>query len=164
MLPFDGSDVREHYKRYAHWLAQQAGVMGPPGRSRDDFPACGHHLCRVWRQGRGRAGNERLIPFDLIPPHHPRARVEPHAAGAGAAGHSAQPLPIHDVYHGKTSSRWRGAGRPDSSTTRSTAPDGGRERAWYLRASRASTSFARPTHQGEGEYPCWKTTCACPAA
>jgi hypothetical protein len=21
MLPFDGSDVREHYKRYAQWLA-----------------------------------------------------------------------------------------------------------------------------------------------
>ena len=23
MLPFDGSDVREHSNRYAHWLAQQ---------------------------------------------------------------------------------------------------------------------------------------------
>ena len=69
MLPFDGSDVREHYKRYAHWLAQQ-----PPGVMQDRrseaemiFRRVGITFAVYGAKDESGAGNERLIPFDLIP-------------------------------------------------------------------------------------------------
>ena len=102
MLPFDGSDVREHYKRYAHWLAQQ-----PPGVMQDRrseaemiFRRVGITFAVYGDKDEGGAGNERLIPFDLVPriiPAHEWARMERGLVQRVTALNRF----IHDVYHGQ---------------------------------------------------------------
>jgi len=102
MLPFDGSDVREHYKRYAHWLAQQ-----PPGVMQDRraeaemiFRRVGITFAVYGAKDESGAGNERLIPFDLIPriiPAHEWSRMQQGLVQRVTALNRF----IHDVYHGQ---------------------------------------------------------------
>ena len=68
-LPFQGSDVREHYKRYAHWLSQQPPDVMQARRIEAEiiFRRVGITFAVYGAKDEGGAGNERLIPFDLIP-------------------------------------------------------------------------------------------------
>ena len=69
ILPFDGSDVREHYKRYGHWLARQAPETMQARRAEAEmiFRRVGITFAVYGDKDEGGAGNERLIPFDLVP-------------------------------------------------------------------------------------------------
>ena len=69
MLPFDGSDVREHYKRYAQWLSKQPPDVMQARRAEAEmiFRRVGITFAVYGAKDEGGAGNERLIPFDLIP-------------------------------------------------------------------------------------------------
>ena len=98
----DASTVREHYRGYDEWLAQQPGdVM----RSRRDeaeviFRRVGITFAVYGAQAEDaqNAGNERLIPFDLIPrviPAHEWAQLERGLAQRVAALNRF----LHDVYH-----------------------------------------------------------------
>jgi len=69
MLPFDGSDVRDHYKRYAQWLGKQPQDAMQARRAEAEmiFRRVGITFAVYGAKDEGGAGNERLIPFDLIP-------------------------------------------------------------------------------------------------
>ena len=73
--------VREHYRGYDRWLAQQPARRDAiaPRRGGDDLPPRRHHLRRLRRQDEDGSGTERLIPFDLIPrviPAHEWSEME----------------------------------------------------------------------------------------
>ena len=99
----EGGAVREHYRGYDRWLAEQPPqVMQLAARGgRGDLPPRRHHLRRLRRQGRGRQrGTERLIPFDLIPrviPAHEWREMERGLRQRVTALNRF----IHDVYHGQ---------------------------------------------------------------
>ena len=69
MLPFDGSDVREHYKRYGQWLARQPVDVMQARRAEAEmiFRRVGITFAVYGDKDESGAGTERLIPFDLIP-------------------------------------------------------------------------------------------------
>jgi hypothetical protein len=102
MLPFDGSDVREHYKRYAHWLAQQpAGVMqARRAEAEMIFRRVGITFAVYGAKDEGGAGSERLIPFDLIPRIIPAPRMGRMQRGLVQRVTALNRF-IHDVYHGQ---------------------------------------------------------------
>jgi uncharacterized circularly permuted ATP-grasp superfamily protein len=152
MLPFDGSDVRDHYKAYAQWLAQQPAQTMQRARPRQMiFRRVGITFAVYGDKDESGAGTERLIPFDLIP------RIIPGAEWARMQAGLVQRVTalnrfIHDVYHGQDILR-AGMSPELIATTPSTGP---RWRAWTCRTtstrtSPASTSCARNA-QGEGEY------------
>src|SRR3990167_393312 len=102
MLPFDGSDVREHYKRYAQWFSKQPPDVMQARRAEAEmiFRRVGITFAVYGAKDEGGAGNERLIPFDLIP------RIIPaHECGSMQQGLvqrvTALNRFIHDVYHGQ---------------------------------------------------------------
>jgi uncharacterized circularly permuted ATP-grasp superfamily protein len=100
----DATTVREHYRGYERWLAQQ-----PPdemGKRREEaeliFRRVGITFAVYGTQDesthRDNAGNERLIPFDLIPrviPAHEWAELERGLCQRVTALNRF----IHDVYH-----------------------------------------------------------------
>ncbi len=69
MLPFDGSDVRSHYKSYAQWLARQsqATMQARQAEAEMIFRRVGITFAVYGDKDESGAGTERLIPFDLIP-------------------------------------------------------------------------------------------------
>lgn len=69
MLPFDGSDVRPHYKAYAQWLARQApaAMQARQAEAEMIFRRVGITFAVYGDKDESGAGTERLIPFDLIP-------------------------------------------------------------------------------------------------
>jgi len=69
VLPFGGSDVRAHYKRYAEWLARQSDAAMEARRLEAEmiFRRVGITFAVYGTKDSGGAGNERLIPFDLVP-------------------------------------------------------------------------------------------------
>ncbi|MEG2050052.1 MAG: circularly permuted type 2 ATP-grasp protein, partial [Comamonas sp.] len=69
MLPFDGSDVRDHYKAYAQWLAQQPAqtMAARAAEAEMIFRRVGITFAVYGDKDASGAGTERLIPFDLIP-------------------------------------------------------------------------------------------------
>ncbi len=102
MLPFDGSDVREHYKRYAQWLSKQPPDVMQARRAEAEmiFRRVGITFAVYGAKDEGGAGNERLIPFDLIPriiPSHEWASMQQGLVQRVTALNRF----IHDVYHGQ---------------------------------------------------------------
>src|SRR5256885_11476822 len=69
MTPFDGSDVRLHYKDYAQWLARQSEqtLRARSAEAEIIFRRVGITFAVYGDKDESGAGNERLIPFDLIP-------------------------------------------------------------------------------------------------
>jgi uncharacterized circularly permuted ATP-grasp superfamily protein len=81
MLPFDGSDVRAHYKAYAQWLARQAHATMQARQVEAEmvFRRVGITFAVYGDKDESGAGAERLIPFDLIPriiPSHEWGRMQ----------------------------------------------------------------------------------------
>ena len=68
-LPFDGSDVRTHYKAYAQWLSRQAQntLRAREAEAEMIFRRVGITFAVYGEKDESGAGTERLIPFDLIP-------------------------------------------------------------------------------------------------
>ena len=102
MLPFDGSDVREHYKRYAQWLNKQPPDVMQARRAEAEmiFRRVGITFAVYGAKDEGGAGNERLIPFDLIPriiPAHEWSSMQQGLVQRVTALNRF----IHDVYHGQ---------------------------------------------------------------
>src|SRR3990167_1945903 len=102
MLPFDGSDVREHYKRYAQWLSKQPPDVMQARRAEAEmiFRRVGITFAVYGAKDEGGAGNERLIPFDLIPriiPAHEWSSMQQGLVQRVTALNRF----IHDVYHGQ---------------------------------------------------------------
>ncbi|KQR49963.1 circularly permuted type 2 ATP-grasp protein [Acidovorax sp. Leaf160] len=101
-LPFQGSDVREHYKRYSQWLGKQAEEAMQARRAEAEmiFRRVGITFAVYGAKDEGGAGTERLIPFDLIPriiPAHEWARMQQGLVQRVTALNRF----IHDVYHGQ---------------------------------------------------------------
>jgi len=92
--------VREHYVRYAQWLAQQPEEVMAARREEAEviFRRVGITFAVYGAKDEDGAGSERLIPFDLIPriiPAHEWSRME-----AGLVQRvTALNRFIHDVYH-----------------------------------------------------------------
>jgi uncharacterized circularly permuted ATP-grasp superfamily protein len=102
LLPFDGSDVRAHYKRYGQWLARQAPETMQARRAEAEmiFRRVGITFAVYGDKDEGGVGNERLIPFDLVPriiPAQEWARMERGLVQRVAALNHF----IRDVYHGQ---------------------------------------------------------------
>ncbi|HQZ04493.1 MAG: circularly permuted type 2 ATP-grasp protein [Rhodoferax sp.] len=72
-LPYEffsgGEKIRDHYKIYDEWLARQPGDMMANRREEAEmiFRRVGITFAVYGDKDEGGAGNERLIPFDLIP-------------------------------------------------------------------------------------------------
>lgn len=102
LLPFDGSDVRDHYRSYAQWLAQQSPstLADRAAEAEMIFRRVGITFAVYGEKDESGAGNERLIPFDLIP------RIIPGAEWARMQAGLVQRVTalnrfIADVYHGQ---------------------------------------------------------------
>jgi uncharacterized circularly permuted ATP-grasp superfamily protein len=94
--------VREHYRTYDRWLAQQPRDMM---RSRRDeaeviFRRVGITFAVYGAKDEDGAGTERLIPFDLIPRIIPKAEWREMEAGLRQRVTALNRF-IHDVYHGQ---------------------------------------------------------------
>ena len=106
-LPFDEMNgapdaVREHYRRYAQWLAEQPGDVMRSRREEAEliFRRVGITFAVYGAKDEDGAGTERLIPFDLIPriiPAHEWREMERGLAQRVTALNRF----IHDVYHGQ---------------------------------------------------------------
>lgn len=84
-LPYEflthGAQIRDHYKIYDEWLARQPGDMVSKRREEAKmiFRRVGITFAIYGEKDEEGAGNERLIPFDLIPriiPAHEWASME----------------------------------------------------------------------------------------
>ena len=100
--PFEGSDVRAHYKTYRQWLARQPGEIMEARRAEAEmiFRRVGITFAVYGAKDEGGAGQERLIPFDLIPRIIP-APEWTHLQRGLAQRATALNRFIHDVYHGQ---------------------------------------------------------------
>ena len=102
MLPFDGSDVRAHYKVYAQWLARQpqATMQARMAEAEMIFRRVGITFAVYGDKDESGAGTERLIPFDLIPriiPSHEWLRMQQGLVQRVTALNRF----IGDIYHGQ---------------------------------------------------------------
>jgi len=98
----DTQTVREHYRGYDRWLAQQASDVMLSRREEAEmiFRRVGITFAVYGAKDEDGFGNERLIPFDLIPrviPAHEWAEMEKGLAQRVTALNRF----IHDVYHGQ---------------------------------------------------------------
>ena len=98
----DSNTVREHYRGYDRWLTQQANDVMLSRREEAEmiFRRVGITFAVYGAKDEDGHGNERLIPFDLIPrviPAHEWAEMEKGLAQRVAALNRF----IHDVYHGQ---------------------------------------------------------------
>jgi uncharacterized circularly permuted ATP-grasp superfamily protein len=96
----DAKTVREHYRGYDRWLAQQPSDVMLSRREEAEmiFRRVGITFAVYGAKDEDGHGNERLIPFDLIPrviPAHEWAEMEKGLAQRVAALNRF----IHDVYH-----------------------------------------------------------------
>ena len=103
-LPYEffthGAQIRDHYKIYDEWLASQPGDMMAKRREEAEmiFRRVGITFAVYGEKDEEGAGNERLIPFDLIPriiPAHEWASMERGLVQRVTALNRF----IHDVYH-----------------------------------------------------------------
>ena len=102
MLPFEGSDVRPHYRRYGQWLVRQPAEDMQARRAQAEmiFRRVGITFAVYGAKDEDGAGTERLIPFDLIPriiPSHEWLRMQQGLVQRVTALNRF----IHDVYHGQ---------------------------------------------------------------
>ncbi|HEY9239872.1 MAG TPA: circularly permuted type 2 ATP-grasp protein [Burkholderiaceae bacterium] len=98
----DAESVREHYRGYDRWLSQQANDVMLSRREEAEviFRRVGITFAVYGAKDEDGHGNERLIPFDLIPrviPAHEWAEMERGLAQRVTALNRF----IHDVYHGQ---------------------------------------------------------------
>ena len=102
VLPFDGSDVRTHYKRYAQWLSQQSDDAMQARRIEAEmvFRRVGITFAVYGNKDEGGAGRERLIPFDLIPRIISAQEWNQLQQGLVQRVKALNRF-IHDVYHGQ---------------------------------------------------------------
>src|SRR3989338_11071321 len=100
ILPFDGSDWLEHYKRYGHWLARQAPETMQARRAEAEmiFRRVGITFAVYGDKDEGGSGTERLIPFDLIPRIIPAAEWREMEAGLPQRV-TAMNRFLDDIYH-----------------------------------------------------------------
>ena len=72
MSQSQGQGVRSHYQVYAQWLARQPQDTMRKRREEAEmiFRRVGITFAVYGDKDEDGAGTERLIPFDLIPPHH----------------------------------------------------------------------------------------------
>src|ERR1700712_6106657 len=96
----DAESVREHYRGYDRWLAQQPSDVMLSRREEAEviFRRVGITFAVYGAKDEDGHGNERLIPFDLIPrviPAHEWAEMEKGLAQRVTALNRF----IHDVYH-----------------------------------------------------------------
>ena len=99
-LPFEGSDVRDHYKSYAQWLSRQPSTTMRSRREEAEliFRRVGITFAVYGAKDEDGSGTERLIPFDLIPriiPAHEWSSMEKGLVQRVTALNRF----IHDVYH-----------------------------------------------------------------
>ena len=103
-LPYEfftqGAQIREHYRIYDDWLARQPGDMMAKRREEAEmiFRRVGITFAVYGDKDAEGAGNERLIPFDLIP------RIIPAREWAVLERGLVQRVTalnrfVHDVYH-----------------------------------------------------------------
>ncbi len=98
----DADTVREHYRGYDRWLKQQPNDVMLSRREEAEviFRRVGITFAVYGAKDEDGHGNERLIPFDLIPrviPAHEWAEMEKGLAQRVTALNRF----IHDVYHGQ---------------------------------------------------------------
>ena len=98
----DANNVREHYRGYDRWLAQQPNDVMLSRREEAEviFRRVGITFAVYGAKDEDGHGNERLIPFDLIPrviPSHEWLEMEKGLAQRVTALNRF----IHDVYHGQ---------------------------------------------------------------
>ncbi|HEY0201890.1 MAG TPA: circularly permuted type 2 ATP-grasp protein, partial [Burkholderiaceae bacterium] len=101
-LPFDGSDIRDHYKGYGHWLGKQPPEVMHARREEAEmiFRRVGITFAVYGAKDEDGAGTERLIPFDLIPriiPAHEWASMQHGLVQRVTALNRF----LHDIYHGQ---------------------------------------------------------------
>lgn len=103
-LPYEffskGAQIRDHYKIYDEWLARQPGDMMAKRREEAEmiFRRVGITFAVYGEKDEEGTGNERLIPFDLIPriiPAHEWAVMQRGLVQRVTALNRF----IHDVYH-----------------------------------------------------------------
>ncbi|MDM0046147.1 circularly permuted type 2 ATP-grasp protein [Variovorax dokdonensis] len=99
-LPYEGAPVRDHYQRYAQWLARQPEDLMRSRREEAEviFRRVGITFAVYGAKDEDGAGTERLIPFDLLPriiPPHEWASMEKGLVQRVTALNRF----IHDVYH-----------------------------------------------------------------
>src|SRR3954469_22606160 len=92
--------VRDHYRVYDRWLAQQPGAVMRPRREEAEmiFRRVGITFAVYGAKDEDGAGTERLIPFDLIPRIIPAAEWRRMEQGLVQRGTALNRF-IHDVYH-----------------------------------------------------------------
>ena len=98
----DSNSVREHYRGYDRWLAQQANdvMLSRSEEAEVIFRRVGITFAVYGAKDEDGHGNERLIPFDLIPrviPAHEWSEMEKGLTQRVTALNRF----IHDVYHGQ---------------------------------------------------------------
>ena len=92
--------VREHYRRYDRWLAQQPRDMMQARREEAEmiFRRVGITFAVYGAKDEDGSGTERLIPFDLIPRIIPAAEWRQMERGLVQRVTALNRF-IHDVYH-----------------------------------------------------------------
>jgi len=98
----DGTTVREHYRVYDRWLAQQPGDVMRSRREEAEmiFRRVGITFAVYGAKDEDGSGTERLIPFDLIPRVIPASEWTEMEAGLRQRVTALNRF-IHDVYHGQ---------------------------------------------------------------
>ncbi|VTU31005.1 circularly permuted type 2 ATP-grasp protein [Variovorax sp. PBL-E5] len=99
-LPYHGAAVRNHYKRYDQWLAQQPGEVMRSRREEAEmiFRRVGITFAVYGAKDEDGSGTERLIPFDLLPRIIPAHEWESMEKGLVQRVTALNRF-IHDVYH-----------------------------------------------------------------
>ncbi|MDO9313532.1 MAG: circularly permuted type 2 ATP-grasp protein [Burkholderiaceae bacterium] len=101
-MQISSTQVREHYRGYQQWLAQQPGDVMKSRREEAEmiFRRVGITFAVYGAKDEDGSGTERLIPFDLIPrviPAHEWVDMEKGLRQRVVALNRF----IHDVYHGQ---------------------------------------------------------------
>lgn len=99
-LPFEPGNTRPHYTDYGHWLARQSAEIIASQREQAEvlFRKVGITFAVYGAKDEDGGGNERLIPFDLIPriiPLHEWAHLRQGLIQRTTALNRF----LHDVYH-----------------------------------------------------------------
>ncbi|MET0988132.1 MAG: circularly permuted type 2 ATP-grasp protein [Steroidobacteraceae bacterium] len=94
----DNGDVREHYQRFADWLAKTPSDRVAQKRAEAD--TLFHRVGITFAVYGEEAGTERLIPFDIVPRIIPAAEWEQLAAGLKQRVRALNAF-INDIYHGQ---------------------------------------------------------------
>jgi uncharacterized circularly permuted ATP-grasp superfamily protein len=94
------AQVREHYREFGRWLAEQSGETMRNKRAEADlvFRRVGITFAVYGEQDEEGNGTERLIPFDVVPRIIPAAEWRQLEAGLRQRVRALNQY-IHDVYH-----------------------------------------------------------------